>query len=321
MRSFYQGIASVVLAFAACAQNVPPLINYQGRLANPDGSPFPTADYELSVSLYDAPVAGRLLWGPQRFDNSAVGPGRGPRIPVVQGYFNLMLGPTDTNGMSLADALTNSACFVEVTVSNRPPILPRQRIISVPFAVRAGDVSDGAITSSKLASNAVNSSHLIPNAVTWDRQAIRSVGVSSVLPGQVGWSAGTVGSWSSPSPRSYTLVPGLEVTMATTGRPVHLFLTCKFGATSQVVARRSSGNSYIAIALHRVDVASGLRVMVGELVPVDYGFTTLAIAPGCIQFLDVPARGQFRYEIEARSDPSTGAEVIFSDVRLVGYEL
>ncbi len=128
------------VAFAAVAQSVPPLINYQGRLANADGTPFPTADYELRVSLYNAATNGDLIWGPQVFDGGQ-GAGRGPRLPIVQGYFNLMLGPVDIQGRSVLDAFGESNRFVEVTVSNRPPIGIRQQILPSPFAVQAANGS------------------------------------------------------------------------------------------------------------------------------------------------------------------------------------
>lgn len=119
-------------------QSVPQLVNYQGRLANSDGSPFPTADYYLSFSIYDSSTNGSLIWGPQTFDGGA-GKGRGLRIPVVQGYFSVMLGPVDIDGRRLADAFGSSNRFVEVTVSNRPPVLPRQQILSTPYAIQAAN--------------------------------------------------------------------------------------------------------------------------------------------------------------------------------------
>ena len=44
-----------------------------------------------------------------------------------------------TNGVSLANAFTASNRFVEVTVSNRSPILPRQQILTTPFAFQAAN--------------------------------------------------------------------------------------------------------------------------------------------------------------------------------------
>jgi len=125
-----------LLQLNLAAQNVPPLINYQGRLSNPDGSPLATADYQLSFKVYDAASNGNLVWGPQIFDGAAA-LGHGAMIPVVQGYFNVMLGPSDTNGLSLAGAFNGTNRFIEMTVSNNPPIAPRQQILTAPFAFQA----------------------------------------------------------------------------------------------------------------------------------------------------------------------------------------
>ncbi len=128
----------VELSRALGGQAVPPLINYQGRLANADGSPVPTADYELRVSIYDAPTNGNQVWGPQVFDGGS-GAGHGPLLPVVQGYFNVMLGPVDAQGRSILGAFASANRFVEVAVSNRPPVAPRQQILPAPFAVQAAN--------------------------------------------------------------------------------------------------------------------------------------------------------------------------------------
>ena len=101
--AFWLAALFALLAFSrGQSQTVPTLVNYQGRLANPDGSPLPTADYTLTFNLFN----GARVWGPQVFD-AAVTTGQGARIPVVQGWFNVMLGPADTN----------ASCYVEVTVN------------------------------------------------------------------------------------------------------------------------------------------------------------------------------------------------------------
>ncbi|HWD18529.1 MAG TPA: tail fiber domain-containing protein [Verrucomicrobiae bacterium] len=124
-------------AFSVAAQSVPALLNYQGRLSNPDGSFLATADYAISIRIYDAPSGGALVWGPQVFDGQ-VALGHGPVIPVVQGYFNVMLGPQDISGNALAAAFSASNRFVELTISNHAPIAPRQQFLAAPYAFRAG---------------------------------------------------------------------------------------------------------------------------------------------------------------------------------------
>jgi hypothetical protein len=165
------------LAPRIAAQTVPPLVNYQGRLSNPDGSPLPTADYTLTFNIYDAPTNGTLIWGPQVFDGAAT-QGHGPRIPVVQGYFNVMLGPSDTVTRSLSDAFTGIARYVEVTVSNRPPILPRQQILTTPFAFQAAN-------SAKLAgydwSVVFGTASAVTSGIPFSMLAQRQVGTNAPL--------------------------------------------------------------------------------------------------------------------------------------------
>lgn len=114
----------------------PPLMNYQGQLQDSTGAPLATADYVLTFSLWDAVNGGTRVWGPQIYDGQTA-PGHGLRIPVVQGYFNAMLGPVDTSGNSLAGAFEQTGRFIEIKVGDNAPISPRQQILSAPFAFKA----------------------------------------------------------------------------------------------------------------------------------------------------------------------------------------
>ncbi len=124
------------LCLPAAAQTVPPLINYQGKLVNSNSIPLSTGDYELRFSIWDAATGGTQVWGPQVF-NSQTGPGLGPKVPVVQGWFNVMLGPVDANSATIAGAFTGTNRFVQVQVGTNAPFSPRQQIMSTPYAFRA----------------------------------------------------------------------------------------------------------------------------------------------------------------------------------------
>ncbi|HWD18527.1 MAG TPA: tail fiber domain-containing protein [Verrucomicrobiae bacterium] len=134
------GSAAAWLAGNAFAQTVPPLVNYQGRLSNPDGSPLPAGNYTLSFRIYDAAVGGALVWGPEIFDGQAA-LGHGAQIPVVDGYFNALLGPTDTAAVSLTNAFAASNRFVELTVADHAAISPRQQFLSAPYAFQAANAA------------------------------------------------------------------------------------------------------------------------------------------------------------------------------------
>ncbi len=156
-------LAALTLAVVnSFTQSVPALINYQGQLSQPNGQPLPTADYELRFGIWDAATGGNVVWGPQLFDGQT-GPGHGAKVPVVQGYFNVMLGPVDTDGRSIADAFSATNRFLAVQVGNNESISPRQQILSAPFALRAA-------TAEKLAAGAA------PPAVTVDNSGRVGIG-------------------------------------------------------------------------------------------------------------------------------------------------
>src|ERR1051325_5305892 len=102
-----------ILSASIFAQHVPELINYQGKLTDDLGQPLATADYTLSFSIYDAPQGGTLKWGPQLFDGLS-GPGHGLRVPVVQGHFNVVLGPIDVDNKGIAAAFTDPTRYFEL---------------------------------------------------------------------------------------------------------------------------------------------------------------------------------------------------------------
>lgn len=129
------GLLAILVAVSV--QAAPTEINYQGQLLDSAGNSLATGDYELRFSIYNGSGSGAArLWGPQVF-NGGGGVGLGPKVPVVGGYFNVVLGPVDTSGTPLSTAFSNPNCFLEITVGNNAPVLPRQKILSAPFALKA----------------------------------------------------------------------------------------------------------------------------------------------------------------------------------------
>ena len=121
----------------AVAQSVPPLVNYQGQLLDPSGVPIPTGDYDVEVRLFPVESGGVALWGPQRF-NGQNGVGLGSKVAVVQGRFNVVLGPKDINSADLAQVFAkNASVFIELKVGVANPIAPRQQMLAAPFALHA----------------------------------------------------------------------------------------------------------------------------------------------------------------------------------------
>jgi hypothetical protein len=196
MKNFLFAAVLIFLPLAVPAQTVPALINYQGRLANPDGSVLVTANYQLSFSVFDSASGGNLVWGPEVFDGSA-GQGHGALIPVVQGYFNVLLGPVDVNGASLAGAFNGTNRFVEVTVTNHAPIAPRQQILSAPFAIQAAFAGSAAVASNVVSGVIVSNLNLSgPEATIFSgtTTVFYSDGVSNFFAGSAAGNSLTTGS-------------------------------------------------------------------------------------------------------------------------------
>jgi hypothetical protein len=114
----------------------PAYMNYQGRLLDPAGQPLANGVYTLEFKVYDSANGANLIWGPFLFDDGA-GAGHAGRAIVANGRFNVILGPGDTAGRSLTNAFLADDRFVEITVNGGSPILPRQQVLSAPYALRA----------------------------------------------------------------------------------------------------------------------------------------------------------------------------------------
>ncbi len=132
--------ACLLLALLAAApvfsqSNIPQMINYQGYLTDAQGKPVAPDAYELSFSIYATADGTTPVWGPQVMEN----------VPVVDGHFNVILGPTDNDGKSIALAFTGAEAYLGITVEKTSDegegtvvggdIMPRQRILSTPYAM------------------------------------------------------------------------------------------------------------------------------------------------------------------------------------------
>ena len=142
-------LTAVFLLSTTANAGIPHLINYQGKLTKSDGTAYAMGEYKISISIYDHPTSGALVWGPQVFNNA----------PLVYGHFNVVLGPTDTTSRDIADAFANANTYLEIKVNNDPPITPRQQILSSPYAVNAENAQN--------AQNATTAANLNGRSPNW----------------------------------------------------------------------------------------------------------------------------------------------------------
>jgi len=133
-------IAAIAFAAALAAQALESSIAYQGILRDDQGAVLAGTQYTIEFRLYTQASGGTPLWG-----RSTV------VILDANGLFNVELADSvgsDVGGTrctSLTEALAQSrggSLYVGLTVSNSSgEISPRQKIMSVPYATYAADVS------------------------------------------------------------------------------------------------------------------------------------------------------------------------------------
>ena len=111
-----------LLACGASAQGVPGAISYQGKLTDSSGQNVPDGNYSMRFKLFDAQNAGNLLW-----DSGAM------TVATSGGVFTVELQPISSS------TLSTSSVWLETTVG--PSTLPRVKLASAPFALRAADLS------------------------------------------------------------------------------------------------------------------------------------------------------------------------------------
>jgi len=109
-------------------KSVPQQLNYQGYLANSSDSSAVTDTLEMSFAIYDQPSDGNPLWSETH-----------SQVTVIGGFFNLLLGSVNP----LPDTLfTGQELWLE-TVVGHETLLPRKKLVSVPYAFRSSE-GDGS---------------------------------------------------------------------------------------------------------------------------------------------------------------------------------
>jgi len=131
-------ISSIALA------DVPPMINYQGKLLQPSGAPVADGTYSLGFAIHNIATGGTALWSETN-----------PSVQVKGGLFAVMLGSVVNIPSSV---FNNTSLFFGIKVGSDPEMTPRQQIASSAFAFRssvAGTVDDSAITTTKIAAGSI----------------------------------------------------------------------------------------------------------------------------------------------------------------------
>lgn len=137
-------LAALLWATAlAPAGAVPPGFNIQGRLTDANGVNR-EGNYSIKFTLYDSPTGGATLWTRTY-----------TALTVRNGNFQTVLGDTAGQPMLSDVFATGDTRHLEIQVLSGPgvsspeqPLVPRQQLVSVPYALRAGSVDKADVVSS-----------------------------------------------------------------------------------------------------------------------------------------------------------------------------
>ena len=148
----------MLVSVSAFAQNVPLSMNFQGRLAKPDGTPVPDSGSQpVTFRAFAAATSGTALWS-QTYN-----------VAVHNGAFSAALNFANgyLNGNTLASVFGNSLVtpYLEIQVGGDPPLAPRQLYRSVAYSLYAASVPDGSVTGAKLAAGTITGDRLAPSVL------------------------------------------------------------------------------------------------------------------------------------------------------------
>ncbi|HRF59364.1 MAG TPA: tail fiber domain-containing protein [Fimbriimonadaceae bacterium] len=180
MKRLFGTIALGLAAITAHAQSAPMMVHYQGRLTQANGLPLTTPTATVTMRIFPTASGGTALWD------------SGPRPVILRngGIFSVMLGDTSIGMPGLTQSVFQTGIvYLELSIHGQAqPVGPRQPIVSVPWSIlsqQANTVIDGAITTPKLANNAVTSAKIQDNTVGSNDLALDRTSLAKVSEGRL----------------------------------------------------------------------------------------------------------------------------------------
>lgn len=166
-RMIWAGILGMSLFTLSAYTEVPPLINYQGKLTNSLGAPVPDGNYTVKFCIYADSIGSDSLWCELQWS-----------VQVTDGLFNVLLGSVDP----IPDTVfTGPTRWLGIQVSPDPELTPRKPIVSVGYGFKsklsdtanysatagyAFDISDSVVTSMKIQDGQVMNADIADNTVS-----------------------------------------------------------------------------------------------------------------------------------------------------------
>ncbi len=178
--------AVLVIAVTTARAQVPQIVNYQGRVAV-GGVNF-SGPGAFKFALVNA-AGTTTYWSNDGTSTAGSVPTQAVSVTVANGLYSVLLGDTSLANMTVIPPAVFNNADVRLRVwfndgtNGVQQLTPDQRIAAVGYAVMAGNVPDGAITTAKIASGAVTSTQIATGAVGSVQIASGAVGGSQLANG------------------------------------------------------------------------------------------------------------------------------------------
>ncbi len=185
MKRFYKNLAITIgLLLAVAVGSVfaasPNSINYQGRMTDGAGDPVPDGPVLVKFVMYDAPVAGTILWD-AGFQN----------ITTVNGLFSYELG---SNVAFPSNLFADTVRWLGITIGVDAELAPRTRITSSAYAKQsiisdtagiAATVFDNSITGVKIVDGTIDSTDIANQGIGANNYGFGSISGSHIADGSL----------------------------------------------------------------------------------------------------------------------------------------
>ena len=158
-------VLCLALTFSLHAQ-VPQMINYQGRVLAGSTNFNGTGQFKFALVNTNGSVT---YWSNDNTSVAGSQPTNAVSLTVSNGLYSVLLGDIALTNMTIVPATVFANADVRLRVwfndgtHGSQLLTPDQRIAAVGYAMIAGNVPDGAITSTKIAAGAVGSTQLGSN--------------------------------------------------------------------------------------------------------------------------------------------------------------
>jgi len=155
-------LLGLLLTASSPAQTAPTAINFQGRLTRLDGKALPDGQYTVTMRLWKDLTSTN--------SNDLLITWSSLSVQVRSGVFATAL-PNLTEAV-----LAGGVAYLEIEPTGQPALSPRVPLLSVPYAVLAGTVFDGAISSQKLKNDVQSITKVTAGKVTWNSDSFNVSG-------------------------------------------------------------------------------------------------------------------------------------------------